>query len=247
MMKKLTMFLCLACAWTCSLQAQEAKTFFKNMPDSLSPLLTAVNRADCIDFLESKMKAEVTNRFGGKSEMTELAPDYIRIQMTPQSSWQMKLLATSDSTKVICTVSTACAPACDSDVHFYTTGWEELPASSFLTPPVMKDFLSLPDTVMDYEVRDAGEQADMLLMKADLSAKDNTLTFTFTTTDYMDKEAAEKLKPYLRRPVVYIWKGNSYELRATSPLFCRTLLHILRLPHFVIQMHLDLYPLSIGK
>ena len=90
MMKKLTMFLCLACAWMCSLQAQEAKTFFKNMPDSLSPLLTAVNRADCIDFLESKMKAEVTNRFGGKSEMTELAPDYIRIQMTPQSSWQMK-------------------------------------------------------------------------------------------------------------------------------------------------------------
>ena len=74
MMKKLTMFLCLACAWMCSLQAQEAKTFFKNMPDSLSPLLTAVNRADCIDFLESKMKAEVTNRFGGKSEMTELAP-----------------------------------------------------------------------------------------------------------------------------------------------------------------------------
>lgn len=186
------------------------------MPDSLSPLLTAVNRADCIDFLESKMKAEVTNRFGGKSEMTELAPDYIRIQMTPQSSWQMKLLATNDSTKVICTVSTACAPACDSDVHFYTTGWEELPASSFLTPPVMKDFLSLPDTVMDYEVRDAGEQADMLLMKADLSAKDNALTFTFTTTDYMDKEAAEKLKPYLRRPVVYVWKEGNYELQATS-------------------------------
>ena len=54
MMKKLTMFLCLACAWMCSLQAQEAKTFFKNMPDSLSPLLTAVNRADCIDFLDRK-------------------------------------------------------------------------------------------------------------------------------------------------------------------------------------------------
>ena len=108
MMKKLTMFLCLACAWMCSLQAQEAKTFFKNMPDSLSPLLTAVNRADCIDFLESKMKAEVTNRFGGKSEMTELAPDYIRIQMTPQSSWQMKLpgalrchLDTDDTAKLL--------------------------------------------------------------------------------------------------------------------------------------------------
>ena len=47
-----------------SLQAQEAKTLFVNMPDSLSPLLTKVNREDCIDFLESKMKAQVENRFG---------------------------------------------------------------------------------------------------------------------------------------------------------------------------------------
>ena len=49
-----------------SLQAQEAKTCFKNMPDSICPLLSAVNRADFIDFLESKMKTEVTNSFGGK-------------------------------------------------------------------------------------------------------------------------------------------------------------------------------------
>lgn len=209
-MKKLTMFVCLALAWMCSLQAQEAKTYFKNMPDSLCPLLTSVNRADCIDFLESKMKAEVTNRFGGKSEMTELTPDYIRLQMTPQSSWQMKLLATSDSTKLICTVSTACAPACDSDVHFYTTRWEELPAASFLTLPEMKDFLAIPDTLQDYEIKDAGEQADMLLMKADLSGKDDALTFTFATTDYMNKEAAEKLKPYLRQPVVYDWKESKF-------------------------------------
>lgn len=36
------------------LRAQEAKTLFVNMPDSLLPLLTSVNRADCIDFLEVK-------------------------------------------------------------------------------------------------------------------------------------------------------------------------------------------------
>ena len=35
-----------------ALQAQEAKTLFVNMPDSLSPLLTKVNREDCIDFLD---------------------------------------------------------------------------------------------------------------------------------------------------------------------------------------------------
>ena len=33
-----------------SSQAQEAKTLFINVPDSLCPLLTKVNREDCIDF-----------------------------------------------------------------------------------------------------------------------------------------------------------------------------------------------------
>ncbi|WP_300901749.1 DUF3256 family protein [uncultured Bacteroides sp.] len=215
MMKKLTMCLCLACIWMCSLQAQEAKTCFINMPDSLSPLLTSVNRADCIDFLESKMKAEVTNRFEGKSEMTALSSDYISMQVTSQSSWQMKLLATSDTTKLICVVSTACAPGCDSSVRFYTTDWKELPASSYLPLPVSDDFLDLPDSLQSYKVRDAAEQADMLLMKAGLSAEDDSLVFTFTTPDYMDKEAAAKLKPYLRRPVVYVWKGNGYERSAS--------------------------------
>lgn len=82
-----------------SVGAQEAKTVFVNIPDSLCPLLSSVNRADCIDFIESKMKAQVTNRFGGKSEMTELSPDYVSLQMSDASNWQMKLLPLNDTTK----------------------------------------------------------------------------------------------------------------------------------------------------
>lgn len=214
MMKKLVAVLFVICMGVGSVSAQLAKTCFTNMPDSLSPLLTAVNRADFIDFLESKMKAEVTNRFGGKSEMTELTPDYIRVQVTPQSSWQMKLLAVNDSTKLICAVSTVCAPACDSHIDFYTTDWKALPSASYLPAlPVMDDFIaSASDTVDVYQYQDARLQADMLLMKADLSGKDATLTFTFTTPDYMEKEAAEKLKPFLRRPVSYVWKEGKFVL-----------------------------------
>lgn len=214
MIKKLSIILCLAFIGLGALQAQEAKTCFKNMPDSICPLLSAVNRADFIDFLESKMKAEVTNSFGGKSEMTELSPDYIRVQMTPQSTWQMKLLPVNDSTKVICTVSTVCAPACDSHINFYTTDWKELPAASYLPAlPAMDDFIiQAPDTVDIYEYQAARRQADMLLVKTDLSAKDTALTFTFTTPDYMEKEAAEKLKPFIRRPIAYTWNQGRFIL-----------------------------------
>lgn len=212
MIRKMSILLFWIFAGVVASQAQEAKTCFVNMPDSLSPLLSSVNRADFIDFLESKMKAEVTNNFGGKSEMTELTADYIRVKMSKQSSWQMKLLFVNDSTKVICTVSTVCAPACDSHINFYTTDWKELASSSYLPAlPVINDFIAeAPDTADVYGYQEACLQADMLLMKADLSAKDSRLTFTFTTPDYMEKEAAEKLKPFLRRPMAYVWKEGRF-------------------------------------
>lgn len=186
-----------------SVGAQEAKTVFVNIPDSLCPLLSSVNRADCIDFIESKMKAQVTNRFGGKSEMTELSPDYVSLQMSDASNWQMKLLPLNDTTKVVCAVSTVCAPACDSHIRFYTTDWKELPATDFLpSVPQMNDFFTSSDST-DYDFIDARLQADMTLMQAELSKENGTLTFTLTTPEYMEKETAEKLKPFLRRSIVY--------------------------------------------
>lgn len=192
------------------LRAQEAKTLFVNMPDSLSPLLTKVNREDCIDFLESKMKAQVENRFGKKSEMTDLGKDYIRMQMSEQTTWQMKVLALNDSTNVVCTISTACAPACDSSIRFYTSDWKPLPTSTFVTLPEMNDFLNAPDSTMIYDFNEASRSADILLMKADFNKENAELTVTLTTPDYMSKETVEKLKPFLRRPIVYQWKNGAF-------------------------------------
>lgn len=193
-----------------TLQAQEAKNLFANMPDSLCPLLTSVNRADCIDFLESKMKAEVENRFGAKSEMTELSKDYIRIQMTAQNTWQMKLLPLQDSINVICVVSTACAPACDSNITFYTADWKEISGTQFITLPALEDFLLSPDTASVYAFDEASRAADLLLMKADFNKGNTELTITLTTPDYMNSEAAEKIKPFLRSPLIYQWRNGAF-------------------------------------
>ena len=67
-------------------RAQDLKTLFVALPDSLSPLLTEVNRADFGDFLESGMKAEVKNRFGNMSEMTKLTSDYLFLKTTSAST-----------------------------------------------------------------------------------------------------------------------------------------------------------------
>lgn len=57
-MKKLISIL-IGIASVVGVQAQDMKALFVSMPDSIAPLLTKVNREDCIDFLASNMKAEV--------------------------------------------------------------------------------------------------------------------------------------------------------------------------------------------
>ena len=47
-----------------SLYAQDMKTLFIAMPDSVAPLLTKVNREDCVDFLGSFLLGVVIFRFG---------------------------------------------------------------------------------------------------------------------------------------------------------------------------------------
>ena len=72
--------------------AQSLKEVFKQMPDSLMPYLTQNNRLDFIDFMESNMKAEVSNLTGGTSEMTALTDDSLSIRMSEALRVDMLLL-----------------------------------------------------------------------------------------------------------------------------------------------------------
>ena len=183
-----------------------------NMPDSLSTLLTKVNREDFIDFLDSNMKAEVNNRLEGKSEMTKLTVDFLEVKMSEQSTFQLKVLTKTDGTQLLCAVSTVCGPVCDSHIDFYTTDWQLLDANALLPQfPTLNNFLKpLPEDAT-YTLRDAFRQVDLLLMKADLSADNSTLSFTLTTPEYMDAEAAKLLAPYVVPTVTLQWNGESFQ------------------------------------
>lgn len=192
-------------------QAQEARHYFTSMPDSVLPLLTAVNRADCIDFLDSHMRAEITNRFNTKSEMTKLTPDFIEMKLSSASTWQMKVLPRADA-QVVCVVSTVSGPAEDSHIRFYSDDWKALPLSSFIDawPQIGDFFTAVPDTVNANRYQSYRSRVEMLLTKAVLSPDAQTLTFIFTTPAALDAETAAFLKPYIREEVVYHWRDGQF-------------------------------------
>ncbi|WP_418587210.1 DUF3256 family protein [Phocaeicola sp.] len=195
-----------------SIQAQDMKSLFIALPDSLSPMLTKVNREDFGDFLASNMKAEVKNRFGNTSEMLKLTDNYLKLKISKVSMAEMKLLPLNDSVKVICVVHTFEGPASDSSISFYDTSWKRLPADKFLTLPVEDAFYKAPASEVQADsLKNLRARADMFLLKADLSETDNTLSFTYATPDYLDKETAEEIKPYLvQEPLKYIWKEGHF-------------------------------------
>lgn len=194
-------------------QAQDIKSCFIAMPDSLSALLTKVNREDFGDFLASNMKAEVKNRFGLPSEMLKMTDDYLLLNVSKSSTLEMKMLPVNDSTKVICAVSTYKGPAEDSQIKFYTADWKELPAADFISFPREDDFYRLPaDSVSSDSLASLRRYADMFLVKASLSASDKTLSFRYTTPDYLDKDTRQSLRTFCPDvPVVYEWRGGRFE------------------------------------
>ncbi len=195
-----------------AVQAQDMNSLYIAMPDSLSPLLTKVNREDFGDFLASNMKAEVKNRFGNTAEMTRLTDDYLSVQVSESSREEMKLLPLNDSVKVICVVRTYFGPVADSKASFYDTQWHELPASRFLSLPPENRFYLPPATEHAADsLKNLRLYADMYLTELRLSDQDRTLTITYTTPDYMDEDTASQLQPYLRQvPLVFEWKEGRF-------------------------------------
>ncbi len=211
-MKRTILMICVAIS-SLGLQAQkDMKTLFRAIPDSITPLLTEVNRADFIDFLDSNMKAEVKNRFGRPSELKKLTDNYLFLQTTDRSSLEMKLLPMNDSVQVICVVKTVCAPVCDSNIRFYDEAWKELSADEFITLPQADAFYLSADTLDAVAFADVRRKADMDLMKANLSPDAATLTFIYTTPEYMNKDDREKLVPYLKKEgLKFEWREGRFQ------------------------------------
>ena len=117
-----------------SSSAQSLKTFIRQMPDSILPTLSKNNILDFVDYMDSNMKAIVTNNLGYKSEMTTLTDTYAVIRTSTNSDVQIKLLPLADSHIISLIRSVSCDTInTDSQIEFYTTEWKPLRAADYFT------------------------------------------------------------------------------------------------------------------
>lgn len=108
------------------------RQLFVEMPDTLIPYLSKNNRLDFIDFMDSKMKAEVTNELGGKSLMTAFTDDSISLRLNDAAKVDILLLTTTEMVdschQVIALVRTfgVVGEFAESVVEYYSLSWRRL-------------------------------------------------------------------------------------------------------------------------
>ncbi|MBQ9677923.1 MAG: DUF3256 family protein [Prevotella sp.] len=149
MKKRLMIYVLLSLLLSPCEAQQKMRDVFLQMPDSLLPYLTENNRLDFLDFMDSNMKAEVTNELGGKSEMLSLSDSALAIQVSPAMRVAMRLMPVTEAVdscqQVVCVISTYGKDAPESQLAVYSVRWRPLLSERYLSglprPPYEASFV----------------------------------------------------------------------------------------------------------
>ena len=176
---------------------------FSDAPASLFPLLDRNTRLDMIDYFNSGSATASTNAMQGKSRITSLNPDDIRIAMTDASSYQISLLPSGNDT-IIAVIQTVATPAHDSHINFYSRSWQKLNGNYF-TAPVMNDWLSESGKKNDGEV---AAMVPFTLAEYVYDPATATLSLTNNLKEFLSPDVYSMVADNLLPTLTYKWDGT---------------------------------------
>ncbi len=205
----------------CSLaEAQQPlmRDVFRQMPDTQLPTMSHNNRLDMIDFIDSGMKAVVTDNLGGQCTMDTLTADYARISMGKSLSIELKLLPSAvqlsdSSTCVVCMVKTFGSETKESEATFFTQKWQLLP-TTLVPVNYAPQLVSRPDTMSAAYYAEICPDTALLMVAASLTPADNTLTLTPQMPLQTSDERKETMP--LLHTITLKWTGKTFQTAEKS-------------------------------
>lgn len=208
--KVLKMRLLLMAVLVCSLlSAQNIEQVYKDVPSMISPVLSAKQRMEMLEYAKANLSDSIKNPFGNWSRVIELdtLQKYICVQHAADTEFQMMLFTTSgapDSVYTIGIIETVCAPICSSTVHFYNPQWNENDASiphKFQTANFLDMDLCRTDSV-DMDI--VQELLTPIFVRAHFNKAERTLVLTNETLNMQSEADQQKYARYLRPLVVSV-------------------------------------------
>ena len=185
------------------------------MPAKTLDILTRGMRLDLLDYYRADSIYRVPNALEGFSYLHRpLTDDYVKVQVTPVTTFTIRLLPRGKNRRIIVTLYTIgdSLQAADSEIRFYDTALNELKRDKFFKPASTEDFLDLKG--VDRKKRDELLRlVPFPTVEYTLSPDGTDMKARLTVGEFLGREDLATLEPYLRRDRIYRWTGSRYEMQ----------------------------------
>lgn len=192
-----------------------ASEVFMNLPVDVLDILSEDVRFRMITYWENDSVYPAVNAMGGISLLNDVTPDFLEVQVTDVSLFQLRLLPTrKNDEKIVMTVYTVGSESQspDSDVRFFSMDMKELPLDRFFRQPRIKDFFKV-DKHSPLTIKEIEQKIPFPTIEYSASAADTGLTARLTVGVYMNEDDYKELKPFEKPSLIYEWDGKRFRLR----------------------------------
>ena len=209
MMKKAVLILCMALAAWLGATARTARDFFVAAPDDVMPLLPQSVRLDMLDYFAFGSTRPSTNAFGGEARMTALSDAVLAFDTDKDVNVQIAVIPTAKSDTLLALVTTLRMPVADSDVQFFTTGWEPAPKAPF-SMPTYAEWLSAEGLRHSDDVH---PELPFMPVSAEFDPEARMLMLSNQAPEYLDKSRRDSIAPRIVASRVYDITDGKFMLR----------------------------------
>lgn len=199
-------------ALSATAQAQEIRSVWKSMPDSVVLAIDKVRRLEMLDLVDYKVKAEVNNRLGSHSVMDTITSNYLHIMVSKASELSMRLLPTTDGDTLVCMVYTYKSPKPESKISFYSLDWQQLDASKYLPFASIADaadsLYTKPDSISQERYAELRNDVVVALVSAQQSIENDDICLSLSLPMAAKDNKASMTAIADKRKLV--WTGKKY-------------------------------------
>jgi len=186
---------------------------FAEIPLEVLDMVRPSSRLDMIDYYSHADSLwSAPNAMGGKSRLLQVADDYLRMEVTPSSTLEIKILPRGKD-RIVMTLYTVgdSDVAKDTEIRFFDRALNPIDGRQMLSLPSLKSFFRLKGSgVKESELLEA---VPFAAVYCTTGPGDTPLTAVLTSADLLPQETSGLLKPLLIPGFAARWNGKSFKFR----------------------------------
>lgn len=188
-----------------------ARYVFANLHTTALEILPASIRLDLLDYWDVDSIYKASNVLGGISWIDQLTDSYAKIQISPVSNLQIKILPDKKGKLAMTIYTVGDDPqAADSEVRFYDESLSQLPVEKYLTVPPVKDFFEIPKGSAT-KMKEIEEMIPFPTIAYTAFPDNDNLSARLTVEQFINRDDWNIAKLFLKPSFIMEWKKNRYK------------------------------------